>query len=210
MDPSGKNELLSVYSIDTSADYCLDYGVPGETCVTSDAIDWFSDQLNVYSHSHTMRDFVFMHKPVPEFMNLANLYEISGHKQQAIGCHAINTGLFSAALETRKVVWMNAGFDADNDFSGRYNNEMMFTYARKSGYGGKGNLPRGARVIRLSESGEKLAGISYVVEGSTGERSTDMHQQAPPNFGFSRQTQCSVDPFATMFETVLSPDFITQ
>lgn len=54
-------------------------------------------------------------------MNMANLYDISGHKQQAIGCQAINTGLFAAAIEKEKVVWMNAGSDVDNDFSGRYN-----------------------------------------------------------------------------------------
>lgn len=96
------------------------------------------------------RDFVFLHKPIPEFMNLANLYEITGHKQQAISCSAINTGLFATALESKKVVWVNAGFDPDNDFSGRYHDEVMFSYARKSGYGGKGDLPRGVRSFRLT------------------------------------------------------------
>ena len=74
----------------------------------------------MYSHDAHLRDFVFLHKPIPEFMNLANNYEISGHKHQAISCHAINTGLFAAGIESKKLVWINAGYDVDNDFSGRY------------------------------------------------------------------------------------------
>jgi len=162
----------------------------------------------LYSHKSDLRDFIFLHKPVPEFMNLANLYEISGHKEQAISCHAVNTGLFASGVESKKVVWMNAGYDANNDFSGRYHSEMMFSYARKSGYGGDGSLPRGVRAFRLTLNQHKaLHGLSYIIEGDTGEKSTDMHKQKPPNFGFSLQTQCSVDPFATMFETVMHPDY---
>jgi len=64
MDANGKDEVLSVYSLDTSAEYCQEYDLPGESCITSDAIDWFSDQLNLYSHEHSLRDFVFLHKPI--------------------------------------------------------------------------------------------------------------------------------------------------
>ena len=102
-------------------------------------------------------------------MNLANLYTISGHKEQAIGCHAINSGLFATALETKKAVWINAGSDADNDFSGRYHTEMMFSYSRKTGYGGKGNLPRGVRSFLLTkEAHSAMHGSSYIIEGDTG------------------------------------------
>ena len=208
MDPNGKNEVFSVYTLDTSHEYCQNMGIPGESCISTDAIDWFTDQQHKYSHNHHLRDFVFLHKPIPEFMNLANLYKISGHKEQAVGCSALNTGLFATAVDTKKVVWINAGSDVDNDFSGRYHSEMMFSYARKSGYGGKGNLPRGVRAFRLStESRNRLTGISYVIEGETGLQSTDMGHHAPPNFGFTRQTQCSVDPFASMFDTIFDPSF---
>ena len=85
---------------------------------------------------------------------------------------------------------------------------MMFSYARKSGYGGDGDLPRGVRGFRMSMQNGKLHGLSYVIEGDTGEQSTDMPKRSPPNFGFSLQTQCSVDPFATMFDTIINPEFI--
>lgn len=134
-----------------------------------------------------MRDFIFLHKPIPEFMNLANLYEISGHKQQEIGCHALNSGLFAEALSGKRAVWINAGSDVDNDFSGRYHSEMMFSYSRKSGYGGAGDLPRGARAFRLTLDGSNASmhGLSYVIEGETGLKSTEMHPRKPPSFGFS-------------------------
>ena len=141
-------------------------------------------------------------------MNLVNNYEISGHKHQAIRCHAVNTGLFAAGVESKKVVWVNAGYDADNDFSGRYHSEMMFSYARKSGYGGEGSLPRGVRSFRLTlGQRDSLHGVSYIIEGDTGKKSELMHKQDSPNLGFSKQTQCSVDPFATMFATIMQPDF---
>ena len=106
------------------------------------------------------------------------------------------------------MVWINAGKDANNDFSGRYNEHMMFSYGRKSGYGGKGELPRGVRTfhLKLSDSHKTLHGNSYVVEGATGEISTDMHLRSPPNFRFSKQTQCSVDPFVAMFEPFMESE----
>lgn len=44
MDESGKNEILSVYTMDTSSTECQGYGLPGESCISSEAIDWFHDQ----------------------------------------------------------------------------------------------------------------------------------------------------------------------
>ena len=81
MDHTGHTEILSVYTLDTSSDWCKQDGLPGETCITQDAIQWFSKQQNEYSHHHHYRDFIFLHKPIPEFMNLSNLYEIAGHKE---------------------------------------------------------------------------------------------------------------------------------
>lgn len=187
MSPNGRKEVFSIYTLDTSAEYCKGLGLPGETCITSDAIDWFSDQQHLYSHNYHLHDFVFLHKPIPQYMNLANLYDISGHKQQAIGCQAIDNGLFGVALESKKVVWINAGGDADNDFSGRYHNEMMFSYARKSGFGGEGSLTRGVRsfLMTLNHDGT-MHGFSNIIEAETGIKSSDMHTHSPPSFNFSR------------------------
>ena len=86
MSPNGSTEVVSIYTLDTSADYCTKFEIPGETCITSDAIDWFNDQQRLYTHNYHLHDFVFLHKPIPQFMPQSNLYEISGHKHQAINC----------------------------------------------------------------------------------------------------------------------------
>lgn len=87
----------------------------------------------------------------------------------------------------------------------------MFSYSRKSGYGGAGDLPRGSRIFRMTvDKHDEMSGVSYIIEGDTGRRSNDMDKHTPPNFGFSLQTQCGVDPFATMFKAVVNPDFTEQ
>jgi len=43
MDASGKEEIFSVYTLDSSSTECQEYGLPGESCITTDAIDWFND-----------------------------------------------------------------------------------------------------------------------------------------------------------------------
>ena len=200
MDPNIQTEIMSIYTFDTSFDWCLKDGLPGESCISTEAVDWFNDQQYLYSHGHRYRDFIFLHKPIPEFMHLANRYEISGHKQQEINCSALNSGLFATAMDKKKTVWVNVGNDAYNDFSGRYHEEMMFSYARKSGFSGPGNLKRGARAFRLSLDNENvLHGISYVVEEPSGKPSEMMQRQNAPTFGFSLQTECGVDPFEQAF-----------
>ena len=59
---------------------------------------------------------------------------------------------------------------------------MMFSYARKSGYGGAGELKRGVRSFRLTlSSRNRLHGLSYIVEGDTGEKSTEMDKHTDQN-----------------------------
>lgn len=44
--------------------------------------------------------------------------------------------------------------------------------------------------------------MSYVVEGPDGKQSKQMVRKTPPSFGFSKQTQCGVDPFEQVFGSV--------
>lgn len=123
-------------------------------------------------------------------MTLANLYNITGHKQEMISCQALNTGLFATAMDSRRVAWISAGRDADNDFAGKYHHIWM-SYARKTGYGGRGSLPRGARVFSLEKTdGAFMHGDSYVVNAD-GEKNVDMGEKSPPTFQFAHQKQCS-------------------
>jgi len=79
--------------------------------------------------------------------------------------------------------------------------------ARKSGFGGPGDLTRGARVFHLSlKHDNSLHGSSYVVEAPDAKQSTTMVRKTPPSFGFSKQTQCGVDRFAKTFGSLFFDD----
>ena len=84
-------------------------------------------------------DIIFVHYPLEEFMIMENFYRANGTCGQQVCCQAVNTGLFKAALDSKKVGWIVAGGDSDNDFFGSYQGINM-AYARKSGYGGNGDL----------------------------------------------------------------------
>ena len=67
------------------------------------------------------------------------------------------------------------------------------SYARKTGYSGGGDLPRGARVFELKKGdGSFMHGSSYVVDDN-GETNVDMDVREPPTFQFSHQKECSND-----------------
>ena len=76
--------------------------------------------------------------------------------------------MYAQAIEAEKTAWINAGGDADNDFAGKYH-DVYFSYSRKSGYGGAGSLPRGARTFELTyKKGKGMRGSSYTIDGETG------------------------------------------
>ena len=86
MDPFG-NELLSVYTFDSEAWQCADgLNMPGYNCISSDAISWFTSQEIEWSHKREHRDILFTHRPLQEFMQMANNYSVYGIRQQAVGC----------------------------------------------------------------------------------------------------------------------------
>ena len=69
------------------------------------------------------------------------------------------------------------------------------SYARKTGYSGGGDLPRGARVFELKKGdGSFMHGSSYVVDDN-GETNVDMDVREPPTFQFSHQKECSKSVF---------------
>ena len=140
---------MSIYTLDSLTFNCNEE-LSGSTCLGVKAISWFEEQQDLYSHANKRRDFIFMHRPLQEFMFLGNAYSITGHKEQPINCQAVNTGMFSIAKHTEKVGWIGAGGDSNNDFSGSYH-DIFLSYGRKSGFSGDGNLLRGARVFHFEK-----------------------------------------------------------
>lgn len=172
----GVDEVLSIYALDSTSTKCMHAQLPGSSCTSTTTVEWLEIQQMVQGHDFKLRDFIFIHHPLQEFMHLANLYNHMGHKHQIINCQTLNTGLYAQAVESVKTAWISAGADADNDFAGRYH-DTFFSYARKSGYDDIGTLPRGARVFELEfKRGTGMKGSSYVLDGETLERNIDMEK----------------------------------
>lgn len=77
--------------MDSSNENCLHTDLAGSTCIHQNTIDWLHRQQMEEGHNYRLRDLVFMHKPIQEFMHAANLYNIVGNKNQNVGCQALNT-----------------------------------------------------------------------------------------------------------------------
>jgi len=104
-----------------------------------------------------------MHRPIQEFMQMANNYDVYGVKREVVGCQAINTGLFGAAVTQKKTGWISAGGDPDNDYVAEFHG-LRLSYGRKSGSGGPGSLPPGARVFELKMVPQSMIVSSYIVD----------------------------------------------
>jgi hypothetical protein len=181
MDSTGKFELMSLYTMDTTTFPECSKTLPGKSCLSRYAISWFEEQQDLYAHNNTRRDFMFMHRPIQEFMTLGNMYSITGHKQQAISCQATNTGMFAVAREKMGVGWIGAGGDSNNDFSGNYH-DIFLSYGRKSGFGGDGDLLRGARVFNFVKPQYDDMHVTTWVTDENGYRNADMVPHPAPYF----------------------------
>ena len=92
---------------------------------------------------------------------MQHTHEIYGNKNSIICCQEINSGLFSVALESKKVGAIINGLDDLNDFQGEFHGIKLMN-ARVSGSlapppASASALPaalsRGARIINVSSGG---------------------------------------------------------
>jgi len=121
-----------------------------------------------------------MHRPLQEFMTLSNIYSITGHKEQAINCQAINTGMFAIAKQSGKVGWIGSGGDSNNDFSGNYH-DIFLSYGRKTGFGGDGDLKRGARVFHFEKKNGTEMKVQTWITDADGKRNDEMITHPAPS-----------------------------
>jgi hypothetical protein len=89
--------------------------------------------------------------------------------------------MFAIAKGSGKVGWIGAGGDSDNDYSGNYH-DIFLSYARKTGFGGDGDLVRGARVFHFEKRPNTVMHVQTWVTDVNGKRNADMVVHPPPFF----------------------------
>ena len=116
-------------------------------------INWYREQSHAYAAKNGGRPLpalAFFHIGLPEYKNLQLRKEMYGSLGESGGFPKINSGMFSAMIETGDVMGVFAGHDHDNDYIGQEYG-IALAYGRVSGHDAYGDLERGARIIELYE-----------------------------------------------------------
>ncbi len=149
----GRGMAAVLCCLDTNGYAETDIG--GHGWVREDQVHWFSRTMRSLAASPTTARtpvLVFLHIPVPEYVEVWKTGPRLGEKHEAVCCPNINTGLFAAMHLAGNVRGVFAGHDHINDYEGlRYG--IRLCYGRATGFNtyGRDDFKRGARVVRLQE-----------------------------------------------------------
>jgi hypothetical protein len=140
-------------------------GVSTYAWITPGQINWFRERA---AEARGLPGLAFFHIPLPEFHEVWARGGCLGEKHEDVCSPKVNSGLFSAMLETKAVCGVFCGHDHINDYEGSLHG-IRLVYGRGGGYNayGREHYPHGARVIRLKD-GE--AGFETWQRLETGDR----------------------------------------
>lgn len=147
-------QIESAHSQDTEAVlYFMDSGdyapknIGGYAWIKHDQVNWFASEARKYAGIPAL---AFFHIPIPEYNAVWSIGKVSGTKNEGICSPKLNSGLFTALLESGDVLGTFVGHDHDNDFCGELHG-VSLCYGRSCGYNVYGSLERGGRVIQIYE-----------------------------------------------------------
>lgn len=126
-----------------------------------------SDKLRD-KYNEKIQGLAFFHIPLQEYMYVWSYYKTAGIKNEPVQCSHIQSNTFRVFQQTKNIKAMFCGHDHSNDYYG-FIGDMGLYYGRQTGYGGVGTLPKGARVIKLTEKPKGNGGYdfdyaTYVIE----------------------------------------------
>jgi len=174
---SGPREALRLHFFDSGARGCgpLPFGWG---CVAAGALRWAAGQPGAGRASAA----AFAHIPSPEFLDAWRFAlqplthgggggaaaRFSGAAGEAVSCPLWPARRAAGAMRRAlNVTLLMSGHDHDNDYTARLPCGLRVAYGRKSGAGGYGRLPPGARVVVL-RAGQDPADAETYVRGADG------------------------------------------
>lgn len=160
------SSALTLYFLDTHGYSPDERNFRGYDWLKKSQVDWFratSQDLkksNLHtSNSHIRMDMAFIHIPLPEYRNTADIVEASGKAPETPTAPGFNSG-FKDALVDEGVLAVSCGHDHVNDYcalshseeliDGEAKPELWMCYAGGSGFGGYAGY------------GDKLGGRNFV------------------------------------------------
>ncbi|WP_391575092.1 metallophosphoesterase family protein [Cohnella sp.] len=172
----------ALYFLDSGA-YSELPSVGGYDWIRADQIAWYREQASALRRANggtPVPALLFQHIPLPEYREVWNTSVCNGHRHEKVHAPRVNSGLFSALVETGGVTGVFCGHDHTNDYFGELRG-IKLVYGRATGYNTYGRWfhRRGARVIRLRE-GE--AGFSTWLRLANGHKVDHPHRHWPSWF----------------------------
>lgn len=165
---AGGNYVLPVagHGKTQAALYCMDSGdyadpklSKGYAWFRFGQIQWFREQSRALAAANggaPLPSLAFFHIPFPEYAQAQSAAWAVGHKDEKISSPLMNSGMFTAMLESGAVLGTFVGHDHNNDFASPYCG-ICLAFGRKTGPLSYHHLPAGgARVIVMQEGGRRF------------------------------------------------------
>ncbi len=147
------NDEAVIYCLDSNA-YAPFKGVGEYDWIRFDQIQWYresSKEIRNTNGGKVLPALAFFHIPFPEYYMLWDFGECIGQKHEGVSCPLVNSGLYSAMLESGDVMGVFVGHDHDNDYIGNLFG-IYLAYGRVTGVGNAYGIPsRGGRVNHFME-----------------------------------------------------------
>ena len=156
-----------IYCLDSNA-YSQIESIDSYAWFTSEQIGWYREQSNKFTAANSGQPvpaLAFFHIPLPEYRTVWQNSSSAciGQKAEEVCAPIINSGMFSAMLESGDVMATFVGHDHVNDYAGVLYG-ICLAYGRASGYDSYGDLEKGARIIELREGEREFK--SWIRTGS--------------------------------------------
>lgn len=153
---------LTLYVLD-SGSYSLVPRIKGYDWMKGNQVQWYREQslkIKEETPGDTIPALAFFHIPLPEYAEAVRIWDapLIGTRKEMVCAPEINSGMFTAMIESGDVMATFAGHDHINDYAVLWKG-IMLCYGRYSG----GNTVynniaggNGARVIQLKQGEKKF------------------------------------------------------
>lgn len=151
MGSSKKEVAALIWCFDSHRSPLIE-GMGGYDWVKTSQINWYKQTSANYAEQNTraLPALCFLHIPVPEYNEVLTNGTMVGMKGEKVCAPDVNSGLFTAMLESGDVMGMFCGHDHVNNYIGVVHG-IALAYGQATGLQGYGKLAKGARVIEMIE-----------------------------------------------------------
>lgn len=158
MSPDASKAEALLYFLDSHSGFHPRGELGSYEWIEFDQIRWYRDQSKKMTATNggiPMPSLAFFHIPLPEYKEIIGNETTAGIQKESVCSPDLNSGLYTAMLESKDVMGMFVGHDHDNNYIG-YLRGICMAYGNASGRQCYGKIGRGYRVIELYRNQRKF------------------------------------------------------